>query len=188
MKQVSIAGFAILFVSFANLGFSLGQQPERRDGARPQAGPPHQQAQTIQQHSTGQAQHETPAAQSSERPQSPYGSSYHGGVRPNGGTLGGVHHSGVPQHEGQVRSGFGQSRAHSWKDDHRNWTQRGGYNGYRVPEERVRAYWGKEASVRHLSVAGVIYRRVSALSLRRLLGNIHRSMAGELASELVRER
>jgi hypothetical protein len=41
-----------------------------------------------------------------------------------------------------VRSGFGQSRASSWNNDHRTWGQRGGYNGYRVPQDRFRLYFG----------------------------------------------
>jgi hypothetical protein len=41
-----------------------------------------------------------------------------------------------------VRSGFVQSRARSWNDEHRSWRQRGGYNGYRVPEDRFRLYFG----------------------------------------------
>jgi hypothetical protein len=41
-----------------------------------------------------------------------------------------------------VHSGFGQSRARSWNDDHRSWGQRGGYNGYRVPDDRFRSYFG----------------------------------------------
>ena len=34
----------------------------------------------------------------------------------------------------QVRTGFLQSRATSWTTQHHTWQQRGGYNGYRVPE------------------------------------------------------
>jgi hypothetical protein len=41
-----------------------------------------------------------------------------------------------------VRSGFLQSRASSWNNEHRTWQQRGGYNGYRVPEDRFRLYFG----------------------------------------------
>jgi len=46
-----------------------------------------------------------------------YGGAYHA-LKANGPTNGGVHHSGVPQHAGQVRSGFAQSRAGSWNNDH----------------------------------------------------------------------
>jgi len=85
-----------------------------------------------------QHQQERPA----ERPQQTYGGAYHGGVQPNGPTHGGVHHSGVPQQQKQVQVGFLQSRASSWNKDHRTWSQRGDYNGYRIPEERFRQYFG----------------------------------------------
>ncbi len=94
-----------------------------------------------------QEQHQPQAkkpAQPQVKPQQSYGGAYHGGVQPNGPAYGGVHHSGVPQHAGQVRSGFVQSRASSWNNDHRSWRQRGGYNGYRVPDERFRAYFGHD--------------------------------------------
>ena len=78
----------------------------------------------------------------SQRPVQSSGGAYHGGVQPNGPTYGGVHHSGVPQHQGQVRSGFVQSRAGSWNTEHQTWAQRGGYSGYRVPDARFRSYFG----------------------------------------------
>jgi hypothetical protein len=82
--------------------------------------------------------------QSQPRPQQTYGGAFHGGVQLNGPTNGGVHHSGVPQHQEQVRSGFVQSRAGSWKNEHQNWSQRGGYNGYRIPDARFRLYFGHD--------------------------------------------
>ena len=106
------------------------QQPHQKQAAKP-AQQPHQQ------------QARRPAAPQ-EKPQTPYGGAYHGGVKPTGPTYGGVHHSGVPQEKGQVRSGFGQSRAKSWSNDHRSWAQRGGYNGYRIPDERFRTYFGRQ--------------------------------------------
>ncbi|MGB9408347.1 MAG: hypothetical protein WCA89_12470, partial [Terracidiphilus sp.] len=33
-------------------------------------------------------------------------------------------------------------RAANWQTDHRTWQQRGGYNGYRVPEARYNVYFG----------------------------------------------
>jgi hypothetical protein len=34
-------------------------------------------------------------------------------------------------------------RAHSWQSEHHTWQQRGGYNGYRVPDDRFRGYYGQ---------------------------------------------
>jgi hypothetical protein len=93
-----------------------------------------------------------PPARPPREPQPSYGGSYHGGVQRNGPTHGGVHQSGVPQHTGQVRSGFVQSRAKSWNTEHRTWEQRGGYTGYRIPQDRFRTYFGRDHffSIAHL--------------------------------------
>jgi hypothetical protein len=35
-----------------------------------------------------------------------------------------------------------QHRARNWQSEHRDWQQRGGYNGYRIPEDRYRGNFG----------------------------------------------
>jgi hypothetical protein len=89
-------------------------------------------------------QHPQPPAKAAPRPQPAYGGVYHGGVQATEPTHGGVHPSGVPQHQGQVHSGFVQSRATSFSSEHRTWSQRGGYNGYRVPDNRFKQYFGSD--------------------------------------------
>ena len=111
--------------------------PQQHQQERPA---PQQRQQPAQQH----PQQANKPVQRQAKPQPSYGGAYHGGVQPNGPAYGGVHHSGVPQHAGQVRSGFVQSRAHSWSGEHRSWRERGGYNGYRVPDDRFRAYFGHD--------------------------------------------
>ena len=37
-----------------------------------------------------------------------------------------------------------QHRARSWESEHRTWQQRGGYNGYRIPQDRYRRYFGPQ--------------------------------------------
>jgi hypothetical protein len=37
-----------------------------------------------------------------------------------------------------------QHRAHSWQAEHRTWQQRGGYEGYRIPDDRFIGYFGRE--------------------------------------------
>jgi hypothetical protein len=44
--------------------------------------------------------------------------------------------------QGQQREVWQQHRARSWEAEHRTWQQRGGYNGYRIPEVRYRGYFG----------------------------------------------
>jgi hypothetical protein len=36
-----------------------------------------------------------------------------------------------------------QHRASNWQTDHRTWQQRGGYNGYRIPDDRFSVYFGQ---------------------------------------------
>lgn len=41
-----------------------------------------------------------------------------------------------------------EHRARSWQSDHRTWQQRGGYNGYRIPDDRFRGYFGPQHGFR----------------------------------------
>jgi len=50
--------------------------------------------------------------------------------------------------EGEQRAAWTDHRAHNWKSEHRDWKERGGYNGYRIPEDRYRGYFGAEHSFR----------------------------------------
>jgi len=137
-----MVSLAFLGLSFGAAVFSYGQ--ERRDEGRPQApqSRPEPTKQSPQQHQAHPPQAiNRPAHQSP--PEQSYGGAYHGGVRPSGPTHGGVHHSGVPQNQTQVRAGFEQSHAHAWQNEHRSWAQRGGYNGYRIPDDRFRLYFGR---------------------------------------------
>lgn len=57
-----------------------------------------------------------------------------------------------PQHQNQrqhvqqsEQHGMWQKhRARNWQAEHRTWKQRGGYHGYRIPEDRFRGYFGQE--------------------------------------------
>jgi hypothetical protein len=133
----------ITMALFLLLGFS-SQALAQHDEGKPQQGHQNQQGQPEHQAKPSQESHQRPAQHPPEKPQSPYGAAYHGGVKPNGPTHGGVHHSGVPQHQDQVQNGFNQSRARAWDNDHRTWRQRGGYNGYRIPDDRYRQYFGAD--------------------------------------------
>jgi flagellar motor protein MotB len=44
---------------------------------------------------------------------------------------------------GEQRTVWQQHRARNWQAEHRTWQQRGGYNGYRIPEDRYRRYFGR---------------------------------------------
>ena len=139
----------VLFLLLGTIAPAYAQREEQqKEQGKPQQGEQHQQEKAAPQQrqqekpAPQQAQHQQAANKPAPRPQQAYGGVYHAGVRPTEPTYGGVHPSGVPQHQGQVHSGFTQSRASSWSTDHRTWQQRGGYNGYRVPDDRFRLYFG----------------------------------------------
>jgi len=153
----------VLFLLLGTIAPAYAQREEQqKEQGKPQQGEQHQQEkaapqqrqpekpapQQTQQHQQAKPapqqaqQHQQAANKPAPRPQQAYGGVYHAGVKPTEPTYGGVHPSGVPQHQGQVHSGFTQSRASSWSTDHRTWQQRGGYNGYRVPDDRFRLYFG----------------------------------------------
>jgi len=150
MKQASVISATVLSLLFGAAAIANAQHDQQKDAQHDQqknAQHESRPAQQSQQARPAQQMHQQQAArpaQNQSRPQQTYGGAYHGGVQSNGPTYGGVHHSGVPQRQEQVHSGFVQSRAGSWKDEHRSWGQRGGYNGYRIPDARFRLYFGRE--------------------------------------------
>jgi hypothetical protein len=46
------------------------------------------------------------------------------------------------------QSAWRQHRSQRWDSDHRNWQQRGGYHGYRIPDDRFRGYFGQDHGFR----------------------------------------
>ncbi|MGC0773294.1 MAG: hypothetical protein WB543_10190 [Candidatus Acidiferrum sp.] len=44
--------------------------------------------------------------------------------------------------QSQQQEVWQQHRAHNWQSEHRDWQQRGGYNGYRIPQARYRLRFG----------------------------------------------
>jgi len=137
MKPLGLISTGVLLLFLGATAPTYAQQGQHEQEAKPEK--QQQKAAPAKQ----QQQHQQPASKPAQRPQQAYGGVYHGGVQPAEPTHGGVHPSGVPQHQGQVRSGFTQSRATSWSTQHRTWQQRGGYNGYRVPDDRFRLYFGR---------------------------------------------
>jgi hypothetical protein len=57
---------------------------------------------------------------------------------------------------GEQQAAWEGHRAHEWKSEHRDWNQRGGYNGYRIPEDRYRGYFGPSHAFRIYSYPVVV--------------------------------
>jgi hypothetical protein len=49
-----------------------------------------------------------------------------------------------PSQQGEQRVFWQQHRAHNWQSEHRTWQQRGGYNGYHIPDDHYRGYFGRD--------------------------------------------
>jgi hypothetical protein len=47
-----------------------------------------------------------------------------------------------------VQSAWQQHSTQNWQQDHRSWQQRGGYSGYRVPDDRYHGYFGSQHGFR----------------------------------------
>jgi hypothetical protein len=54
--------------------------------------------------------------------------------------------------EGEQRGAWQERRAHSWQSEHRDWQQRGGYIGYRIPDDRFRGHFGRDHEFRVYSL------------------------------------
>ncbi len=49
---------------------------------------------------------------------------------------------GTPEQQRVQQSAWQQHGSQHWDSDHRTWRQRGGYRGYRIPDDRFRGYFG----------------------------------------------
>lgn len=60
-------------------------------------------------------------------------------------------------HQGEQRGVWQQHRAHSWQNEHHNWHERGGYNGYHIPENHFHDYFGRDHRFRIHNLPLVIF-------------------------------
>jgi hypothetical protein len=60
---------------------------------------------------------------------------------------------------GRPRDIWQRNRAAHWEREHHNWRERGGYRGYRIPDERFRAHFGRGHWFRVHSVPVVVVER-----------------------------
>jgi hypothetical protein len=58
---------------------------------------------------------------------------------------------------GQQQAVWQEHRAHNWQSEHRDWRQRGGYNGYRIPDDRYRGNFGPDHAFRIYSYPVEVY-------------------------------
>jgi len=140
MNRLTAITAVLLFALSTTIASFAQHEDEHPPAAHPQGHEAPQHAASPQHPAAPQ---HAPAPKAGRPPEASYGSAYHGWTKPNGPTHGGVHHSGVPQNHDQIVAGFNQSHAHAFADEHHTWTERGGYHGYRIPDDRFRLYFGR---------------------------------------------
>jgi len=104
------------------------RQPEQKQ-QQPQRAQQQQQNQTKQSQQRAQQQQQNQTTQRAQQ---------QGNQRPQR----------TQEQQRVEQTAWQQHRSQHWDSDHRNWQQRGGYNGYRIPGDRFRGYFGPDHGFR----------------------------------------
>jgi hypothetical protein len=111
------------------------QQPQQQERSNQQQ---HAQQQRQQDRNNRQQQHAQQPQQQERSNQQQYAQQQRGNERPQ-----------RSQEQQRVQqTAWRQHRSQHWDSDHRDWQQRGGYHGYRIPEDRYRGYFGQDHGFR----------------------------------------
>jgi hypothetical protein len=164
MKPVGLISTGVLLFLLGTVAPTYAQQEQHEQNAKPskqeqQAKPKKQrqakgqQGRQRQQQANGQQEQQQPQGQKKQQPQraqqqpqsqkrqQPQRAQQQPQVnRPS------EQAQRVPPAEQRVV--WQQHRARNWQSEHRTWQQRGGYNGYRIPEDRYRRYFGPNHAFR----------------------------------------
>src|ERR1017187_6028460 len=108
-----------------------GQQQQRAPQQQQAKGQPPQRA-PQQQQAKGQQQQRAPQQQQAKGQQQQRAPQQQQANRPS------------PQQMQQQQAAWQGHRARNWQSEHRDWQQRGGYHGYRIPEDRYRGHFGRD--------------------------------------------
>jgi len=146
MKILGITSTAIfsLLVVIAGPGYAQHElQDEKQDHPQQQQskheqGKPQQHAQQPQQQDRNSQQQHAQQPQQDRNNQQEHAQQQRGNERPQ-----------RTQEQQRVRqTAWEQHRSQHWDSDHRDWQQRGGYHGYRIPDDRFRGYFGSNHGFR----------------------------------------
>jgi hypothetical protein len=180
MKPIRPIGAGVLLLLLGVVAPTYAQQEQHKEEAKPekqeqqakpekqqeQAKTQQQQQQKEQQQAKGQQEHQqqqqakTQQQQQQKEQQQAKGQQEHQQQAKNQQEQ----HQQVarqsPQEQHQQaheqQAAWQQDRAHNWQSEHRTWQQRGGYNGYRIPEDRYHSYFGPSHGFRIYSEPVVI--------------------------------
>jgi hypothetical protein len=120
------------------------QQQQQHDQKQQHAQQQQQQQDQKQQHAQQQQQQDRNRQQHAQQQQQQDQKQQHAQQQQQGSE-----HPKRTQEEQRVQqSAWQEHRSQRWDSDHRNWQQRGGYNGYRIPDDRYRGYFGQDHGFR----------------------------------------
>jgi len=120
------------------------QQQQQQDQKQQHAQQQQQQDRNEQQHAQQQQQQQNQTQQHTQQQQQLDQKQQHAQQQQRGNE-----HPQRTQEEQRVQqSAWQDHRSQHWNSDHRNWQQRGGYNGYRMPDDRYRGYFGQDHGFR----------------------------------------
>ena len=172
MKAFASIGTAVLFVSLATIvsAFALqdqkqtkGEQKQPQQHAQSQEQQKHQQPQKAQSQNQGKQQHEQQAQQpkndnqqhqqqaqhQSQNNQKHQQQAQQHNQKKQENQQQALKHSNnhereyhSPEQQHAQQAAWQEHRSQNWHSDHRNWEQRGGYNGYRIPDDHYHGYFG----------------------------------------------
>jgi len=140
MNAIKITSTAILslLLGIAVTAYAQHEQQDQKQDHPEQQQSKHEQAKPQQQHGQ-QQQHAQQQQQQDQHKQQQHAQQQQRGNE----------HSQRTQEQQRVqRSAWQEHRSQRWDSDHRNWQQRGGYNGYRIPDDRYRGYFGQDHGFR----------------------------------------
>jgi hypothetical protein len=139
MKQVRFVTAGVLLLLLGTVGMTYAQRDQRRPPKQEQPNqnrPQQQRAQRPQpnQNRPQQQQRAQRRQPNQNRPQQQQRAQRRQPNLPS--------RYGRPVQRAEERNAWQRYRAHNWQSQHRTWQQRGGYRGYRIPDNRYRLFFG----------------------------------------------
>src|SRR5712692_2354853 len=148
MKVIGITSTAILSLLLGIAAPAYAQQeqhgekqdhPEQQQSKHEQAKPKQQHAQQkLRQGQNKQQQHDQQQQRQEQNKQQQHAQQQRGNEQPQR----------TQEQQRVQQAAWQEHRSQRWDSDHRNWQQRGGYNGYRIPDDRFRGYFGQDHGFR----------------------------------------
>ena len=141
MKIIGITSTAILVLLFGVAAPAYAQHEQHEQDAKPPKQEQQAKPEKQQQQAKGQQEQQKKEQQQAKGQQEQQKKQQQQANRPS-------QQEQRPQQGEQQRGVWQQHRAHNWQSEHRTWQQRGGYRGYRIPDDRFRGYFGPDHGFR----------------------------------------